>query len=349
MKPRMIITTGGTGGHIIPALSLAEEIGASSIPVDLLFVGGKLAANDHFPKDRYPYQTVSCSTISLSKPWKLPYAGWNISKGVVESMRHLRSYDPDLIVGFGSYYSFPTLVAARLLGVPYILHESNRIAGRVNRLMSPKALTTALQFPDVPLSGHSQQVAMPQRGRCRKDAVNREEAAAYFGLDPQVETLLIVGGSQGASALNRLAQTATFPFKQVIHLTGSPAQSARSGWVVKSFEPEMHHAWTLADAALCRAGAATIAELTEFEVPAVLIPYPYATDGHQEANARFFAEEVGGGICITEDKASPERVAEALGGLSAMQRTRIHHYKETHPLIPFHQLVLETIERLHNE
>lgn len=349
MKPRIVITTGGTGGHIIPALSLAEEIAAARADIDLLFLGGKLGSNPHFPQERYPFQSVSCSTIPLSKPWKLLSAGWNISKGIAESIRHLRGYNPDLIVGFGSYYSFPILMAAQLLRIPYLLHESNCIAGRVNRLMSPKAVTTALQFPKVLLKGPSLQVAMPKRGRCHKGAVSREEAAAYYGLDPEAQTLLIVGGSQGANALNRLAEESDFPFKQVIHLTGTEPEIRRPGWVVKSFESEMHYAWTLADAALCRAGAATVAELIEFEVPAVLVPFPHATDGHQEANARFFAEQIGGGLCLLQENASSESVSAALSTIGSLHRTHIQAYKEGHPMIPFHQLVLETLERLLHE
>lgn len=345
---RILICVGGTGGHVFPAISLAEELRQNRPDIDFLFIGGRLETNKFFPKDLYPYHSIDCSPLSFSKPWKLPLSGWNILCGLRQSNQLLKKYRPDLIVAFGSYYTFPTLVAARLAQVPYILHESNRVPGKVNRIMASGAVTTALHFPDVMIKGNKAQVSMPLRPGCRKGAVTKEQAAAYYGLDPSKRTLLVMGGSQGAHALNQIVGQTQFPFEQIIHLTGKISKPKENGMVVKAFEPEMRYALTLADAAVCRAGASTIAELIEFELPAVLIPYPQATENHQEVNARFFEETVKGGKVILERDLTSAALLSALEEIKEFKNS-IHTYKTLHSFDTFENLITKTVERLTHE
>lgn len=342
---RILICVGGTGGHIFPAISLAETLRRNRPDIDFLFIGGRLNSNKFFPKEDYPYHSIDCSPLSISKPWRLPKAGWNILSGMRQSTELMKSYRPDLIVAFGSYYTFPTLVAARLAKVPYILHESNRIPGKVNRLMASGAVTTALHFPDVVIKGNKAQVSMPLRPGCRKGQLTREQAASYYDLDPSKRTLLVMGGSQGAHALNQIVSETHFPSEQIIHLTGKASKANEKGRVVKDFEPEMRYALTLADAAVCRAGASTIAELIEFEIPAVLVPYPQATENHQEANARFFEEIVRGGVVLLEKNLTPQSLLAALKQISD-SREPIKAYKNAHAFDTFENLITHTIERL---
>jgi UDP-N-acetylglucosamine--N-acetylmuramyl-(pentapeptide) pyrophosphoryl-undecaprenol N-acetylglucosamine transferase len=341
---RILICAGGTGGHIFPAIALAEELKARRSDIDFRFIGGRLETNRFFPKENYPYHSIDCSALPFLKPWQLPAASWKILRGFRESSAIIESYNPDLMVAFGSYFTFPSLLAARYSKIPYILHESNRIPGKVNRLMAPSAITTALHFPDVQIKGTKTQVAMPLRPGYHKGCVTREEAAHYYGLDPHKKTLLILGGSQGAKALNTIAEQNTLPFEQIIHLTGAHSQDTIGGKVTKGFEPNMKYAFMLADAAVCRAGASTLSELIEFELPAVLIPYPQAADNHQEANARYFAESVGGGVVLLEKTLNIASLTHALNQLHPC-RERIQYYKSTQKSDTFETLITSIIDR----
>lgn len=342
---RILICAGGTGGHIFPAIALAEKLGTNRPDIDFCFIGGRLETNRFFPKTEYPFYSISCSSLSFSKPWQLPLAGLHILKGLKQSRTMIKEYQPDLIVAFGSYYTFPTLLAARMAKIPYILHESNRIPGKVNRLMASGAVATALHFPDVEIKGTKAIVSMPLRNGCRKGLVSREQAAAYYGLDPLKKTLLILGGSQGARMLNKVVEESQFPFEQVIHLTGSHSKETINGKVVKEFEPQMSYALTLADAAICRAGASTIAELIEFELPSVLVPYPQAAENHQEANALFFKEVVGGGEVLLERNLDQGSLNAALNHLDGC-RERIQNYKNKQSFDSFENMIIQIIERL---
>lgn len=342
---RILICAGGTGGHIFPAIALVEELKHLDSSLDILFAGGKLDTNPFFSKQLYPYRSISCSPLPFSQPWKLPQASWQIVKGIRQSQAIIHNYRPDLIVGFGSYYTLPVLAAARLEKVPYILHEANSIPGKVNRLMASRAILTATHFPDVKVRGKTLQVSMPLREGCRKGDVSRAAAAAYYDLDPNKKTLLILGGSQGARAINDVVSKTEFPFEQIIHLTGKTLAHPISGRVIKDFEPEMQHALTLADAAVCRAGAGTIAELIEFDIPAVLIPYPQASENHQETNANFFSQKVGGGVVLLEKAFNPLTLIDALQSLDGC-RNNIATYKSKHAYDSFGNLITQTLERL---
>ncbi|MFS8563796.1 MAG: UDP-N-acetylglucosamine--N-acetylmuramyl-(pentapeptide) pyrophosphoryl-undecaprenol N-acetylglucosamine transferase [Rhabdochlamydiaceae bacterium] len=194
---KVVITTGGTGGHIFPAQALAMQLYAKGI--DILFAGGEVKKNKYFKRDAHLYVEVSSSTPfrgNILKAW------WNILKGVVQSLKILSTYKPTLVIGFGSFYSFPVLVAAKLKKIPIILFEPNAIPGKVNRLFSRWALLSTLQFKEA---------AKWMKGRCieikmqvPKKKTGQGEAREYFYLDAQRFTFLVFGGSQGADSINHL-------------------------------------------------------------------------------------------------------------------------------------------------
>lgn len=321
-KLKVIISVGGTGGHVIPAMTLAQELAGEA---DSLFVGGKLGENRYFSKESFPFRTVSCSPSSVRGIYR------NIL-GVWESLKILRKERPDLVVGFGSYHSFPTLVAAKLLRIPLFLHESNSIPGRVNRWLSPYAEMTALQFPGAAgrLRGKSVEVLPPLRKGYSRQEVDRKQALAYFSLKEGVPTILIFGGSQGAMAINKLFLEAAKGLDgvQVIHLTGSlkwtkrlQEEYKRCGIAafVAPYEENMQFAWALADLFVGRAGAMTIAEQLSFQVPAIYLPYPFAMDKHQEKNSQYVVQELGGALSFPEKELPPEKLLETLSTLFADQ------------------------------
>ncbi len=297
---KIIISAGGTGGHLFPALALAQALQGAA---ELLFVGGGLATNPYFDRESFHFKEIPCGSFVSKKPWRLAKALWNIFRGIRHSIALFRHLRPDVVVGFGSFYSFPPLVAARLLRIPIVLYAADAIPGRVVRLVAPYAHVTGTHFAPTAalLKGISTPVGMPLRETLRADRKSAAEARNYFGLDPQTPTLLIFGGSQGAQRLNELilegledlACQVTRPW-QVLHFTGNEdaviatrtkyeKQGVRA--CVKGFEARMGLAWSAASLVVCRSGAGTIAEIQQFEVPAVLVPYPYATDAHQDHNA----------------------------------------------------------------
>lgn len=318
MKKRIVITVGGTGGHVYPALSLAKQLIARDPAIEILFVGGRLRDNRYFDREGFVYQDIDCGSLSLSKPVNSFFSLKSILRGVLQSRRTIKAFQPKLVIGFGSYHTFPALVAAKLCGIPTVLHEANRIPGKVNRLFSRRAALTGVHFPDTGLlmKGKTQQIPIPLREGYRLGTMTPAQARAAYQLDPQMTTILIFGGSQGAQTVNKLAVEAIIRLPeilakriQVLHFTGDARsthqvkeQYEKQGisCVVKDFEKQMDIAWQASDLLISRAGAGTIAEEMEFEVPGILIPYPYAADNHQDSNADFMVSQVKGAVKYVE-------------------------------------------------
>lgn len=293
MGKKVLITAGGTGGHIYPALALADQLRRRHPGTEILFAGGNLSANRYFAEKKYDYKEVACSPASRGV---IRLISDNLC-GFGQSLRILKEFQPDVVVGFGSYYTLPILLAAKCLRIPIVLHEANSIPGKVNRLLARVATVTGIHFPETAkfLGGSVVEVGMPLRAEFSLMPSRREEAALYYGLSPTRQTLLVFGGSQGAQAINALFPEALRGLDlQVVHITGHE-ESAKameekyraSGFpvAVKGFETRMDLAWHLADLAVARSGAGTVAEMIEFEVPTLFIPFPYAADQHQDKNA----------------------------------------------------------------
>lgn len=339
---RVVIAVGGTGGHVYPALALAEQLDC-----DRMFVSGGLKENIHFDQGDFPFQQVSCGTLSLKGIPK-------ICIGVAQAWKILREYRPNLVVGFGSYYSLPTLIAARLCGIPILLHEQNSVPGKVNRFFSGKAVVTGVHFPNSSrmLRGDVVEVGMPLRAGVRMD---KPEARKYFGLDPDRMTLLVFGGSQGARAVNNLIKEKIqqIPDVQLLHFIGKhdPIEPyvehyRESGVIacVKPFETRMDIAWQAADAMASRSGAGTVAEMIEYEVPGVLIPYPFAMDDHQSKNADFVVEKVRGAVKCLQQDFDILKVQYVIDHLDEM-RQNIQEYKQNRNQNDLVKLIQDVITR----
>ena len=331
MSQRIVIAAGGTGGHLFPAQALCVELKAKLPELQLLFVAKGLADNPRFNSNLYDCVDISSSVIK-SDFKTLLRAAWQISKGIWQSLRALRRFSPDLVVGFGSFHTFPVLTAAYLLGIPIVLHEANRIPGKVNRLFSKVAAWTGIYFPDTAkvLKGKSKKTDIPLRPQFHSGMrPDRHSGLAFYGLSVEAVTVLVFGGSLGAKKLNELAAKSLCLLKekkklQVLHFTGSFSasqevrnayQKAKLSAVVRDFESEMQYAWAAADLCLSRSGACTIAEQMTYGVPALFIPYPFAADDHQEKNALYVAECIGGAECLKEKGLEPDHLADALDRL----------------------------------
>jgi UDP-N-acetylglucosamine--N-acetylmuramyl-(pentapeptide) pyrophosphoryl-undecaprenol N-acetylglucosamine transferase len=311
MSKKILIAAGGTGGHLFPAQALAQELLEGDVQV--FFSGAGLATNRYFDRSQFSFEEVSSATLFRGKIFK---AIWGIVKGIKQSFRVIRDFQPDVVVGFGSFHSFPLLCAAVCKRIPIILFESNSIPGKVNRLLSRWAVLSAVHFPLAArfLKGRTVEVKMPlwKRG---EEPEGKQAARDYFSLDANKLTFLVFGGSQGAVSINQHFCAAAKQLAsgksafQVLHLAGNAEQAevVRESYAeagiqacVKTFEERMSFAWKAADLVICRAGASTLAELIAYEVPGILIPYPHAADDHQRKNAAFMHTQVGGALRLDD-------------------------------------------------
>lgn len=303
---RILITAGGTGGHLYPAQALAQQ--CQKRGMEVLFVAGGLASNRHFDQHCFPFQEIPCSPLLSFHPWKSLKGIGDLFKGSFQSRAILKHYSPDVVVGFGSYHTVAVLLAARWLNIPIVLHEANSVPGKANRWLSSLATRIGVHFPSASAYFNQKktvEVGLPLREGYSLKAVDKQAAIDYYGLSPHRKTLLICGGSQGARAINQWMEKCLPVFQelslQLIHFTGDSAIAERLSILyaahaipacVKAYESQMHMAWRAADGFIARSGASTIAEVTEFEVPGILIPYPHATNQHQEKNADFLVATI---------------------------------------------------------
>lgn len=327
---KILFAVGGTGGHLFPAQALAKELTAQNH--EILFAGGRLGANPFFHPTQFPFKEVQGASPFRTNPLK---AGLKLLSGIQEGIKVIDDFEPDFVVGFGSFYSFPILTAARRKKVPYILVESNAYPGKVNRLFSSRSLFSVVQFEEASslLKGKVIPAKLPLWSKENDQAfLEQSEAKKYFGLDPDRFTFLIFGGSQGAAALNQVAHSLESDL-QVIHLCGRGYDEEKLRKLyqqkgihasVKPFEEKMKIALKAADLALTRAGGGTISELIEYTLPSILVPWPGASENHQFKNAKILSDK-GGAILLEETNISsfPAHFQEARGKLDLMRNILI--------------------------
>lgn len=372
MSKKILIITGGTGGHIYPAMALAQQIDREMPNSEVLFIGGGLSTNRYFDHSSFVSHTVHCGAFVNKSPLAIFKSLKNISIGIWQSWHLIRKFHPDVVIGFGSFYSFPSLIAAKLKSVPIILHEANSIPGKVNYLLSKYATVSTVHFPQTLqlLKGNTVEVGMPLREEFVAPLCSKEEAKQYFGLNSNVPVILIFGGSQGAQVINaHICETIDLIHShsqflclknsfQVIHLAGAstPINQLQQVYakynisaVVKPFETHMAKAWRAADMVISRAGAGAIAEQLEFEVPGILIPFKAAADNHQEHNANFMVKNVGGAKKILEHQLNANLLASDIVELlqsnkSAAMRQAMRDYKQKSRTRDLYSVVKEIID-----
>lgn len=306
MAIRIMLTTGGTGGHIFPALAVAERLRREG--ADLLFVGSeygseaKLARQAGLDFRGLPVRGVLGRGLrSVGAACGLGRAVW-LARGLVKAFR------PDAVVGFGAYASFPSLMAAKLAGIPIAVHEQNAMPGVTNRLLAKLARRVFLSLPDVTGAFDPRKIVIT--GNPVRESI--VEAGRSPAEHPGTRRLLVMGGSQGARAINSVIlasverlvkagieirhQTGSFDIERV--LAGYRAHGLDASGVTP-FIDDVAAAYRWADLVLCRAGATSVAELAVAGKPAVLIPFPYATHDHQTYNAKVMVDQ-GAAMLVAE-------------------------------------------------
>ncbi len=341
-RDTVLLAAGGTGGHVFPGLATAAALTGADADLDVVFVGtaDRLEAR-LVPEAGFDLHTVPAMAFRKDASLlKLPLVMARALRSVGRLVRERRVV---AAVCFGGYTSVPLALAARRHGIPLVVHEQNAIAGRANRLAARGAAAVAITFEEAAgqfrgrtvLTGNPVRPGLLPDGDPREvRAELREEAVAAFGLDPDRRTLLVFGGSQGARRINQAVVHGLGRWRhpsqvQLLVATGSRTHAefseevaarldevgaAAPHLVVREFIDRMDLAYAAADLVVCRAGASSIAELTALGLPSVLVPYPYATDDHQAANARAL-EAAGGAVVVPDDTMDADRlvaVAEPL-------------------------------------
>jgi len=306
-KPRVLIMAGGTGGHVFPALAVATWLLARGVAVTWMGTRAGLEAT-LVPKAGIPVEWIEVSGLrgkGLSRKLRTPLM---LGRALWQAGAILRRLRPRVVLGMGGFASGPGGMMARWLGIPLVVHEQNAIAGMTNRWLSRFASQALEAFPQTfPPARRAITVGNPVR-QSIADLPPPEERWAGRGGRPR---LLVLGGSQGARALNQMVPQALALFgaddrPEVWHQAGGQLHEAaetayRDAGVTARLTPfieDMAEAYGWADLVLCRAGALTIAELAAGGVGAVLVPFPFAVDDHQTANARFL--EQGGAALIRQ-------------------------------------------------
>jgi len=306
-KPRVLIMAGGTGGHVFPALAVATWLLARGVAVTWMGTRAGLEAT-LVPKAGIPVEWIEVSGLrgkGLSRKLRTPLM---LGRALWQAGAILRRLRPRVVLGMGGFASGPGGMMARWLGIPLVVHEQNAIAGMTNRWLSRFASQALEAFPQTfPPARRAITVGNPVR-QSIADLPPPEERWAGHGGRPR---LLVLGGSQGARALNQMVPQALALFgaddrPEVWHQAGGQLHEAaetayRDAGVTARLTPfieDMAEAYGWADLVLCRAGALTIAELAAAGVGAVLVPFPFAVDDHQTANARFL--EQGGAALIRQ-------------------------------------------------
>ncbi|MBI5688498.1 MAG: UDP-N-acetylglucosamine--N-acetylmuramyl-(pentapeptide) pyrophosphoryl-undecaprenol N-acetylglucosamine transferase [Verrucomicrobia bacterium] len=311
---RYLISCGGTGGHLSPGISLAEGLEDRGHEPVLLISQKKVDARLISKYPRLRFERMPGTGFSW-RPWQLLRCVVTQAQAFWFCLRLVRRLRPAAVVGFGGFTSAPLVLAARVQGVPTALHESNRVPGlavrTVGRLARRVYLPPGIRLPGIRAVA-TRHVGLPVRREISRLA--SPAARAALGIDPGQRLLVVLGGSQGAASLNdwarRHVEMLAAEGIQLCVVTGlgkgreeTLVLTTRAGAPVRAkflpFCDRMAELLSAADLVVSRAGAGTLAELIRCETPAILVPYPFAADNHQQANAAFF-ERQGGGIVVAQ-------------------------------------------------
>ena len=343
MNRRFMIASGGTGGHFYPGFALGKQLRKQGFPV-LFIVRKNDPAAQILEDNKLHYKEIDFMGLprSVNPVRQLKFIG-KFFKALRQTRRLVREFRPDVAVGTGGYISFPLIFVAHFCGVKTAVHDSNARLGLANKICGKFADLFMLGLPiDKPMK-NTVITSTPIRPEFGTEQ-NRMSILQGLGLNPAKKTLLVVGGSQGARGLNNAVVQAAKQLAdwQFIHITGqrwyAELQSAYEGLPhVKAlaYSHEIYALMQAVDAAVCRSGASTLAELIYCRLPAVLVPFPHAAADHQYYNAKIL-EDVGAAVVIREKDSLQEELIHTLRGFSdeklASMRTAYDQLKLPNPL-----------------
>jgi len=331
---RVILAGGGTGGHIYPAVTLAYEFMKRDPQTEILFVGGKRGLeSDIIPKEGFKLVTLNLAGIPRKLTLDIFKSLWLAGKGVMETFEIVKEFKPDVVIGTGGYVCGPMVLAAALSGVPTAIQEQNAFPGVTNRMLGKVVRRIFTAYPEAGDFFNQKKIRIlgnPIRS-AEFSTVTRAESEAVLGLKPNCMNLLVFGGSQSAQKVNQ-AFLPLIPellrdneHLQVMLMTGTKeyekTKKIVTDWNLSveimerihlaPYFYKMAQVYKATDLVIARAGALSLAEITCFGIPAILIPYPYATNNHQEFNARVL-EKNRAALVLSESELTSEKLQTAL-------------------------------------
>ncbi|MCL1890888.1 MAG: undecaprenyldiphospho-muramoylpentapeptide beta-N-acetylglucosaminyltransferase [Coriobacteriia bacterium] len=338
---KIVVTSGGTAGHIYPALAVAQALRAAGH--ELFFAGSTHGQEVALvAQEGISYKGFESKGFNRSKPASLPAFVWHTQRSTTLAKKWLGEVKPDAVVGFGGFASVPVCRAALKKGLPVLIHEQNSAAGWANRFLARLRVgAIALTYEQarkqltfrpetlVELTGNPVRSSLLECAEPEARALARTSFRSACNIPANACVLLVFGGSQGARSINEAVVTQASsilaqPNTHVVHLTGPKQFDAvcsqlaqtlneqqQKRWHAIDYCTQMGEAFAASDVVLARAGAGSLAEIAVFGIPALLVPYPYATDDHQTANARSLVE-AGAARCVIDADLSSPVFAETL-------------------------------------
>jgi UDP-N-acetylglucosamine--N-acetylmuramyl-(pentapeptide) pyrophosphoryl-undecaprenol N-acetylglucosamine transferase len=339
MTKKFIIAGGGTGGHIFPAIAIAQALGKMLPDTDFLFVGAKGKMEmEKIPQAGFKIIGLDIAGFNRSALWKNIFLPFKIINSLITARRIIRSFKPDAVIGVGGYSTYPVLRAAQSKGVPTFIHEANSFAGKANQMLAAKAIkiftgTDGMEkfFPasKIIVTGN------PVRSSIYTTTISKEDALSSFGLSNEKKTILIVGGSLGARSINQAISAGLDKLLntnlQIIWQTGKlyneQAQVSvanKLGVWMNDFISDMAGAYAAADIIVSRSGAMSVAEISLIGKPVIFIPYPFAAEDHQRVNAEHLVKKEAA-LMISDKEAADSlvnRITELAGNTELQNRLK---------------------------
>lgn len=312
---KVIFAAGGTGGHIYPAIAIADELVKMNSRIEIKFIGAKGRIEEKIiPQNGYQLETIDVSGFKRSLNLKNILSVYKVIKALKESKKILKNFEPELVYGTGGFVSGPVLKAAQSMNILNVIEEGNFYPGITVKLLSPKADAVILNFEGTKkfLKRSDNTTVMSYPVRQNMQIYSRSEAAEFFGLNPAKKVLFAFGGSQGAGSINssllNCYKKVTDSGIQIIWQTGetyfekvnSEVLNNKNIKVLKYID-KIDRAYSACDLVICRAGISTIMELAGFGLASILVPYPFASENHQEKNAQAVADKSAGEILLDKE------------------------------------------------
>ena len=306
MAKKIIIAGGGTGGHIFPAIAIANALRKEDKTIALLFVGAKGKMEmEKVPQAGYAIEGLDIAGFNRSSLIKNIGLPFKLMKSFLQVRKIVSQFKPDAVIGVGGYSSFPVLRYAQQKGIATFIHEANSFAGKTNILLAKRATKIFTGSDGMEKFFPAEKVLVtgnPVRDVIVNSSISKEEALRFFGLNPQKKTILITGGSLGAKSINEAIAAHIAEFEknnlQLIWQTGKlfadKAKQLTRGkdniWT-NDFIGSMENAFAAADVVISRSGAMSVAELCVVKQAVIFVPFPFAAEDHQTVNATRLAEQ----------------------------------------------------------
>ncbi len=326
MNKRIIIAGGGTGGHIFPAIAIANAIKQLQPDADILFVGAKGKMEmEKVPQAGYKIEGLDIAGFNRSSLIKNIGLPFKLIKSFFQVRNIIKNFNPDAVIGVGGYSSFPVLRVAQAKGIPTFIHESNSFAGKSNIILGRKAMKVFTVGDGMEKFFPAEKIMVtgnPVRKSIASSNILKSDAIKSFGLDEHKKTILAVGGSLGARSINEAIATHIEEFErnnlQLIWQTGKTTAAEyiakgkdRSNIWVSDFITDMEKAYAAADIVISRAGAMAVAELCVAKKPVVFVPFPHAAEDHQTVNAQHLVSKQAA-LLIKDNEAKEKLIATVM-------------------------------------